>query len=196
MKSSELRKLAKLIFECGQLKRTPRSGWTLLGIKNPESVAEHSWRAAVIGLFLAKSEGADENKVIKICLLHDIAEGRTGDINKVADRYIKDKGEREALKEILGKLFDNDLLEIAEEYEDRKTKESVIARDADLLELFVQAREYEALGSFGSVSKWMGNSRKAMKTKTAKLLAREIASTEPYSWLRGLKKIPKLTKAL
>jgi len=191
MKNSETEKLVKLIFECGQLKRTPRSGWTLVGIKNPESVADHAWRTALIGLFLAKAEGVDENKVVKMCLLHDIAEGRTGDINKLADRYISDKGEQKALKEMLGEIFSGDLVEISEEYGGRTTRESVVARDADLLEMFVQAREYKALGSFGSISKWMDNSVKAMKTKTARSLARKISSGDPSSWWYGLKKIPK-----
>ncbi|MGM5481989.1 MAG: HD domain-containing protein, partial [Nanobdellota archaeon] len=69
--------------EAGFLKSVPRSGWHFIGNKNPESVAEHSFRTTIIGYFLAKQEGADANTVVKICLFHDLSETRLGDFNKV-----------------------------------------------------------------------------------------------------------------
>ncbi len=185
---SDLERISKLIFEAGQLKRTPRSGWTLAGIKNPESVAEHSWRASLIGLILAKMENADENKVVKMCLLHDLAETRIGDVNRVNDRYIENKGEQKAAEDILSGVFKNDLLEIVEEYDKKETKEAIIAKDADLLEVFVQAKEYKEIG-YGSVADWMKNAKAALKTKSAKDLANKLEKMDPTSWWDGLKKL-------
>ncbi|MBI4177586.1 MAG: HD domain-containing protein [Candidatus Aenigmarchaeota archaeon] len=186
---SETEQLAKLIFETGQLKRLKRSGWSFAGVQSPESVADHSWRAALIGLFIAKMEKADENKVVKMCILHDLAETRTGDVNRVNDRYIEDKGEKKAFEDILSGVFKNDLLAIVEEYDERETKESIIAKDADLLELFVQAKEYKETG-YSSVADWMKNAKAALKTKSAKELADKLESMDPTSWWHGLKKIP------
>lgn len=183
-------RLAKLFFECGQLKRLPRSGWSFAGIQNPESVADHSWRASLIGLVLAKMENADENKVVKMCLLHDLAETRTGDMNRVNDKYIENKGEQKAAEDILSGIFKNDLLGIVEEYGQRETVEAVIAKDADLLELFTQAKEYRELG-YGQVEDWMKNSKAALKTKSAKELAGKLENMDPTSWWHGLKKVPK-----
>ncbi len=182
-------KISKLIFEAGQLKRLPRSGWFFAGVKNPESVAEHSWRTAVIGLFLAKMEKADENKVVKMCLLHDLAETRTGDLNRVNDRYIKKGGgEEKALEDILG--VDREILKTVKEYQRKETREAVVARDADLLEVFVQAKEYLEIGH-SSVANWMENAKAVLKTKSAKELAKQLESMDPTSWWHGLKKLPK-----
>ncbi len=182
-------KISKLIFEAGQLKRLPRSGWSFAGVDSPESVAEHSWRTAVIGLLLAKMENADENKVVKMCLLHDLAETRIGDLNRVNDRYIeKSAGEEKAFEDILG--IDNELLESVGECNQKKTKEAVVARDADLLEVFAQAKEYKEIG-YASVADWMKNAKAALKTKSAKELADKLESTDSTSWWHGLKKLPK-----
>ncbi len=185
----DIEKITKLIYESGQLKRLPRSGWFFAGIRNPESVADHSWRTSLIGLLLAKMENVDENKVLKMCLLHDLAETRIGDINRVNDRYIENKSEDVAFKDILG--FDSGLLGIAEEYRKKESKEAVVAKDADLLEVFVQAKEYMDSGSSKSIADWMKNAKAALKTKSAKLLAEKLESTDSVSWWNGLKKLPK-----
>ncbi len=180
-------KISRIIFEAGQLKRLPRSGWFFAGVENPESVAEHSWRTAVIGLFLAKMENADENKVVKMCLLHDFAETRTGDMNRVNDRYISEKGESEAFEDILGHYAD--LLGVVKEYNGKKTAEAIVAKDADLLEVIAQAKEYKEV-SYPSTADWIKNAKAALKTKSAKELAKKLESTDPTSWWHGLKKLP------
>ena len=185
----DMEKIVKLIFEGGQLKRLPRSGWFLVGIENPESVAEHSWRAALIGLFLAKMEGVDADKVLKMCLLHDFAETRIGDLNRVNDRYIESSNEDVAFKDIFGSVEDNEFLKIIDEYMDKKTKEAIVAKDADLLEVFAQAKEYKESHGCSSVVDWMKNARNAMKTKSAIELANRLESTDPTSWWHGLKKL-------
>ena len=54
--------IAKYLYEVGQLKRVKRSGWWMAGIADPESVAEHSFRTALLGYILASLEGADPTK--------------------------------------------------------------------------------------------------------------------------------------
>lgn len=54
MKTISLKKIITFIFELVQLRRIKHEGWRLVGIDNPESVAEHSLRAAQIGYILAK----------------------------------------------------------------------------------------------------------------------------------------------
>lgn len=135
-------------------------------------------------------EKADEDKVVKMCILHDLAETRIGDINRVNDRYIEDKGEKKAAEDILSGLFDNSLLDVVNEYNDRETKEAIVSKDADLLELFTRAKEYKELG-YNSVADWMKNAKAGLKTKSAKKLANKIGSMSPTSWWHGLKKLPK-----
>src|ERR1700722_5441473 len=68
--------MATFLFEMGYLKNLNRAGWLLLGIAQPESVAEHSFRVGVVGIMLAAMEGADPGRTAALCLLHDTHETR------------------------------------------------------------------------------------------------------------------------
>ncbi|MBW2084862.1 MAG: HD domain-containing protein, partial [Deltaproteobacteria bacterium] len=72
------KQVANFLFEAGMLKKTPRSGYQFLG-NGSESVAEHSFRATILGFILAGlTPGADRVKVVNLCLFHDFHEARTG----------------------------------------------------------------------------------------------------------------------
>lgn len=75
-----------------------------------------------------------------------------------------------------------------EEYEDKKSKEAIIARDADMLETAFQAKEYLDLG-YKACQDWINNVEKCIKTKTAKKLLKVAKKTPFTDWWRGLKKI-------
>jgi 5'-deoxynucleotidase YfbR-like HD superfamily hydrolase len=49
--------IARFLYEMGALKRLPRSGWLIAGVAAPESIAEHSFRTAILGWLLAHMEG-------------------------------------------------------------------------------------------------------------------------------------------
>src|SRR4030043_1371166 len=81
--------IAKFLYEMGQLKRVKRSGWWIAGVENPETVAEHSFRTAVIAYILAQLEGVNLEKVVTMALFHDMAEARTNDAHRIVRRYVK-----------------------------------------------------------------------------------------------------------
>lgn len=134
----------------GKLKLVPRAGWVQRGVKNPESVAEHSYRVAVIAMLLCGLQKRSAEKAVKIALLHDLQEALVGDITKKSENYEEKKAvERKAIEEILGALPDRLRKEYAKlwkEYAEQKTKEARLVKQADRLELLFQAREYEKLG--------------------------------------------------
>jgi 5'-deoxynucleotidase YfbR-like HD superfamily hydrolase len=72
----------------GQLKRLRRAGWLFIGVPDPETVAEHSFRAAIVGIAVATLEGADAGRTATLCLLHDSPESRIGDIEAVGRAYV------------------------------------------------------------------------------------------------------------
>ena len=78
MPEPELEGLTNFLYEMGLLKRYKRTGWMIAGIDNPESIAEHSFRTAIIGYLLAVMEGADPAKTAAMCLFHDTQETRIG----------------------------------------------------------------------------------------------------------------------
>jgi hypothetical protein len=78
MPEPELEGLTNFLYEMGLLKRYKRTGWMIAGIDDPESIAEHSFRTAIIGYLLAVMEGADPAKTAAMCLFHDTQETASG----------------------------------------------------------------------------------------------------------------------
>lgn len=180
---------AKYLYEMGYLKQVKRAGWGMIGIPQPESVAEHSFRTAIIGYVLASLAGADPQKTATMCLFHDTAEARTGDLHRVARRYHNGDGEERALADQVSRLpgaIAEEISLLVHEYEKRVPLEGLLARDADLLECILQAREYQTQG-FVDAEDWISGCYASLKTEEAKGLADACLQTEPSEWWRGLK---------
>ena len=88
MPNPELESLSNFLYEMGLLKRSKRTGWLIAGVDNPESIAEHTFRTAIIGYLLARMEGADPHKTATLCLFHDTQESRIGDVPSVGKAYV------------------------------------------------------------------------------------------------------------
>jgi len=121
MKENKIKKLASFFYEIGTLRKIPRAHQQLLLSQDlSDNIASHSFRVAFIGYFLAKELKADANKVIKMCLLHDIEKSRAGDQNWVNKKYIKvfeEKIRKEQLKDLLGS---EELTRLSKEYQEKK----------------------------------------------------------------------------
>lgn len=184
--------IVNFFYEVGQLKRVKRSGWWLAGIDNPENIAEHSFRVAVIGYVLAKLEKVDAHKVVLMSLFQDLSEARLNDLHKVGQRYINFKeAEKKAFKEQLERLPEemaDELYDLFNQYHTDSSKEGIVARDADYLECVVQAKEYIETG-YKSAQNWIDNIRKLLKTDSAKKLMDLVEKTDSKSWWKDLKKI-------
>ncbi len=182
--------LVRFLYEMGQLKRVKRSGWWIAGVKDPESVAEHSYRTAVIAYVLARLEEVDPGKAVLMALFHDMPETRTNDAHRIVRRYAKwEDVDRKAVDEQSKRLPDEmakEMVALFEEFEKEVSPEAKVVRDADLLECIVQAREYQALG-YGDVVDWIFNAQRVLKTDSAKRIAAECIETEPKEWWQGLK---------
>jgi len=145
--------LLDFFIEAGTLKRLPRTGWLLRGVSNPESIADHSYRVALITLFLAeelrnKGVEIDVERALKIALLHDIGEARITDIPKTAGYYIdKGKAEKKAVMELLlTSPRPREYFKLWREYEEELSPEGRLVKFADRLEMLIQALEYERAG--------------------------------------------------
>jgi putative hydrolase of HD superfamily len=176
-----MKEIADFLFETGMLKRTPRTGLQFLG-SGKESVAEHSFRAIMIGYVLAKlCPEVDETRVLKLTLFHDILESRTGDLNYVNKKYL-DVDEEKATAELTESLpFKNELKDLLKEFREKKTQEALIANDADQLELILMLKEYGDLGN-KYAEDWISFALKRLHTPQAKDLAQSILSTDSAEW--------------
>lgn len=180
----QLAGVAQFLFEMGHLKHTPRSGWLLLGIGQPESVAEHSFRVGMVGMALAGLAGADTGQVAALCLAHDMAETRITDVASVARAYVTTAApeavtahQTSAMPADVAKIFQA----LTAEYEAGETLEAQIARDADKIETLLQAAEYAAQGH--DTTAWRETSLAALRTDAGQELARAISASSPGSWL-------------
>ncbi|MBM4270724.1 MAG: HD domain-containing protein [Deltaproteobacteria bacterium] len=173
--------IANFLFEVGMLKRTPRTGFRFLG-SGCESVAEHILRTMFIGYVLTKLErDVDELRVLRMCLVHDLHEARTGDVNYMYKKYVT-VNEGKAVGELTETLFFGDEIKSAvSEFNEKETKESLLAHDADQLSLILQLKEYEDLGNKYS-REWIDFAIKRLHTETAKMLAESIITTDSSQW--------------
>jgi len=162
--------IVRLIHEAGSLKLLPRSGWLKLGIKLPESVADHSFRTALIAFILVLKSERNNNKAFKAAtaaLFHDLHEARTMDLHKIAREYVR-VNESKAIEDqisILGFKFD---FSDVEEY----------LIDADKLELAFQAVEYASLSS--DAIEFAENIE--LKTDVAKRIYKILMSRRDPKW--------------
>ena len=149
--------ILSFIEEIGILKSLPRTGWLIHGIKNGESIADHCYRMTLLSMLLAdtlvaKGMKLDTEKVMRLSLLHEIAEARIGYIPFTVLTYIpeevKEIGERKAVTSMLEKFgsIGKWYQELWEEFEQNETIEAKLVRAADKLELMIQVLEYEKLG--------------------------------------------------
>ena len=130
------------------LKNISRQGWIdKLSIEHPESVADHSYSMAIMAMIISDLENYNSEKILKMVLLHDLAESKIGDLTP--DQISKDEKEQienNAFSEIIEK-FPNSIklqyAEICKEYQNQTSRESQIVHQIDRLEMALQAKIYE-----------------------------------------------------
>jgi len=128
------------LIEALGLKGVVRAGWVRAGVENPESVAAHSWGMAMLATQLCPGD-LDFQRVLELCILHDVAEVRVGDITPhdgIAPEE-KHRQETEAIQEM-----GIEASEIFAEYEAQETPESRFVRYLDKLDMALQAEIYES----------------------------------------------------
>jgi putative hydrolase of HD superfamily len=176
-----MKNLANFLFEVGMLKRTPRTGFQFLG-SGAESVAEHSFRTAMIGYTLAQMDGeADVGRVVQICLFHDLPEARTGDQNYVHKKYVK-TDEKKAVDDLARTLpFGENYRDLWNEFADKQSREAQLAHDADQLEMILALKEYKDLGN-RYADEWYPFCLERLQTPAARQLAETIWETDSSRW--------------
>ncbi len=139
----DAREYLEILHVAERLKDTPRHCTTKK--RRTESVAEHSWRIALMAFLLRHEfKDLDINKVIDMCLIHDLGECFTGDI----PTFIKTDSDREAEDTLLNKwvkTFPPELSEyiaaLYKEMDAQETKEAKLYKSLDKLEALIQHNE-------------------------------------------------------
>jgi putative hydrolase of HD superfamily len=173
------------------LKRVKRSGWWVAGIENPESVADHCFRCAVIGFYMAHEEGADPYRVLAMTLFNDIHEARINDLHKMGHYYIDFKAAEkrvfaDQVKALPAKVK-AEITSVRSDYDTQLSPEALVARDADILECLVQAVEYRDNG-YPVADKFLKRAPGFLKTRTARALWGALQRWDSTVWWENVVK--------
>ncbi len=188
--SSTAHTLVNFFYELGMLKKIKHCGVMFAGVLNPDTLGEHSCRSGQIGFMLAcETKDASPERVSLLCLMHDIGEIRVGDAHRIAERYVEVKpGERTAMMEQTEPLppaIRTHIRSLWDEFHDQKTLNARLARDADLLETMMQAKEYLDCG-YKAAQRWLDNGKKLLQTPIAKKMFTEMCKTPFTDWWNHL----------
>lgn len=184
------RTLLDILHVAERLKDATRHCYTSGG--RHESVAEHSWRAALMAFFLKdvlqeEFPGIDMDKVIRMCLIHDLGEAFTGDIPSFLKTAADEKKEDDLLGEWVASLppqIEQEMDALYREMAARKTLEARIFKAIDGLEAVIQhnesdlatwiPHEYELNLTYAedkvTFSPWLQALRQAMREDTLQKL--------------------------
>lgn len=160
-KDKTVRDTLAFLQQAMRLKVIPRIGWAMRGVPLPESVADHTYGVLMVAGALLEEieETVDQEGVLIMALLHDLAECVLGDLPKPAQRFFPQNAKRTAESGIHHDLFE--LLPsparwsaLLEEYSKGQTAASRLVHDADRLDMLLQARAYEQAGHRGLDEFW------------------------------------------
>lgn len=179
-----MNKYLDLLYEVGCLRFLTRS-WVQFLNPDFQNLAEHTTRVMWIAMVLSKHEGLkDTGKVVKMALVHDLSESRSGDLHYVSREY-STRNEHLAIQDVLQNTsLNEEMIALWEEYEALNTIEAKVVKDADYLDVDLELQEQEARGH--TLKQFWKEMRhdvyKKLNTKSAKKLWKLIQGSNPHSW--------------
>ncbi|KAL3098015.1 hypothetical protein niasHT_027560 [Heterodera trifolii] len=132
-----------------KLKHLKRTGWVLVGISEPETVASHMYRMATLAMTLsAHRTDLDVNKCIRMALVHDIGEAIIGDITPHCgvsneEKFKREKEAVETISNWLPETVGDEWKNLWREYDEGKSAEAKAVKQLDKLDMLAQAFSYE-----------------------------------------------------
>ena len=149
--------LVRFFHEIGRLKEIKRTGWINYGVKNGESVADHSFRAAVMAYYLAPQVNVSPEKAMRYALFHDCCEAYAGDIPsrpsmgkaELRKKFLAESKGLQKLCRFLPRPAAKEQEKMFKELEKCSTKLAKFVKDMDVLELALQALEYKKMHRAG-----------------------------------------------
>ncbi len=173
-----------LFAAAASLKSVRRKGWVLRGVRDAESVADHSLAVAVLAAAVAASRGLDPGKAALIAVLHDMVESVTGDLTPEEKasmgRRRLNEVERQAIERVMGDAPEEVkrvFLQSLREYEEGSSAEGKIVREVDKLEMALQALLYRSeLGASG-VEEFVSSALNELKDPEIKSVVEEVCGS-------------------
>lgn len=170
--------IRELFEDIDALKHTERQGWKDKEVEQPrDTIASHSFGAALIGWTLSEKEDVDTERVIKMLLMHDLIMAYIDDVTP-EDKEFDSKKERE--QEMAEKLFqdvpdelEKEFRQLFHELQERETEESKIAKEADKLDTLLQAESYSEEGE-NFLPEFLDSYRKYFRSRSGSEIFRDL----------------------
>ncbi|KAI3386291.1 hypothetical protein SNEBB_007632 [Seison nebaliae] len=201
MSKKRISDILEFLLVIGQTKRTLRSGWIHSHVyDNVETISSHMYRMTLMTLTLDNPKGIDMTKCMKMAVVHDLAECLTGDLIP-ADHIKKEEKHRREFKsfqDIISLIPNEDIriniFDIWQEYENQSTAEAKYVKELDVMDMIVQAFEYEQIDKQISLEHFFKNTENKIKSENLKEIDDEIRSFRQHDNVenRSLKNLSNL----
>jgi putative hydrolase of HD superfamily len=176
-----MQRIVDLLFQAGILKDIPRSGYHFLGAGR-ESVAEHCFYTAFIAFVMTQLQPElDTRRLLSMCLVHDLLEARTGDLNTVHKSYVTPDNQRALEDTIEGLGFGQTIADLIDEFERGETAEARYARDADQLAFIIDLKKLSDAGH-RPPSKWLPPILERIQTELGHQMVQAILNSDSDRW--------------
>lgn len=170
----------RLCLEFAHLKRLFRQGWLRAGVPEErcESVADHTFGVALLAMLLADRvrPAADAGRAARMALIHEAGEIDAGDIIPAdgVERAEKQRLERLGVERLFrGLPGGEEYVALWEEFEEGATPEAKLVRQADKLEMALQASIYEHDGVVDA-ARFLASARERLRAPEFTTLLAEI----------------------
>jgi putative hydrolase of HD superfamily len=175
---TELDELEEFFDVINELKHSEREGWKKRDVERPrDTIASHSFGAALIAWVLAEERDLDSEKMIKMLLVHDLIMAYIEDYTPEDEKYSSKKDfERRKKEELLENLPDpirQEASELVEEIREQETDTAVNAKEADKIDTILQARKYS---DKVPVKEFLKHDRGYFKTEEEKKIFQQLES--------------------
>lgn len=159
--------------DINELKHTERQGWKDKEVDRPrDTIASHSFGAALLGWALSEKEGLDSDKVVKMLLMHDLIMAYVEDYTPEDEEF---DSKKEMEKEASEKLFDDvpdviedEFRELFNELQEKETEAAGIANEGDKLDTVLQASRYSKESEESFLESFLEFYRDEFETETGK----------------------------
>ncbi|KAK9867788.1 hypothetical protein WJX84_003167 [Apatococcus fuscideae] len=170
-----------------KLKTTKRTGWIRKGIPQPESISDHMYRMGMMGIVSGGQPGTNQDRCVKMAIVHDVAEAIVGDITPFdgVSKSEKQRLETEAIQQIKQMLGETsaagaEIEELWNEYEEGCSANARLVKDFDKVEMILQAFEYEQAYQI-NCQEFFDSTQGKLTTPTAQAWADEIIARRKHT---------------
>ncbi len=162
-----------------KLKHTERQGWKDREIERPrDTIASHSFGAALMGWKLSEEEDLDTDRVIRMLLMHDLIMAYIEDVTPKDEEFDSKKDrEDEMFEELLEDVPENmreEFKQLFQEFRENSTPEAKVAHEADKIDTLMQARKYSEEDEQGYLKEFIESYREHFSSETGKKIYREL----------------------